>query len=106
MGDKNEGFQLKMGIKANKKNLAATKNKALKLPSSENKLGSFSERLQQLAGDKPARTFAIELGISPSTFHQYFKGQSEPTRPVLSAIADKTNVSLQWLINGTGPMRK
>ena len=87
-------------------NLADGETSPLKLPSSLRELGSFSDRLKTLAGEKAARTFAIELGISPSTFHQYFKGQSEPTRPVLSVIADKTGVNLQWLIDGTGPMRK
>lgn len=87
-------------------NLAEGLTNLEKLPSSSIELGSFSDRLKILAGEKAARTFAIELGISPSTFHQYFKGQSEPTRPVLSAIADKTGVNLQWLIDGAGPMRK
>ncbi len=87
-------------------NLAEDEASSKKLPSLINKLGSFSDRLKILAGEKAARTFAIELGISPSTFHQYFKGQSEPTRPVLSVIADRTGVNLQWLIDGTGPMKK
>lgn len=95
-----------MRNKADNRNLAVDKIDDEKLPSSESELGSFSKRLHIIANGKPARTLALELGISPSTFHQYFKGQSEPTRPVLSIIADKTGVNLSWLIDGTGPMRK
>lgn len=87
-------------------NLAVVSKKPKKLPSSDAKLGSFSQRLQLIAGEKKPRPFAVELGIPPSTFHQYFTGQSEPTRPVLSVIADKTGVNLQWLVDGTGPMMK
>ncbi len=95
-----------MRNKADNRNLAVEKIDDEKLPSLESELGSFSKRLHIIANGKPARTLALELGISPSTFHQYFKGQSEPTRPVLSIIADKTGVNLSWLIDGTGPMRK
>lgn len=97
---------MKTAVQAKNTNLAVDVNENKKLPSSRNEHGSFSDRLKILAGDKAARTLALELGISPSTFHQYFKGQSEPTRPVLSVIADKTGVSLQWLVDGTGPMRR
>ena len=90
----------------NLKNLAVKQKNCQELPSINSELGSFSERLQLIIGDKKARSFAIELGIPPSTFHQYLKGQSEPTRPVLSVIADKTRVNMQWLVDGNGPMMK
>lgn len=90
----------------NLQNLAVKQKNCQVLPSINSELGSFSERLQLIIGDKKARSFAIELGIPPSTFHQYLKGQSEPTRPVLSVIADKTKVNMQWLVDGNGPMMK
>lgn len=97
---------MKNTIKDKSQNLAVENNFPKKLPSSDLQLGSFSERLQLIAGGRKPRPFALELGIPPSTFHQYFNGQSEPTRPVLSVIADKTGVNMQWLVDGNGPMMK
>lgn len=81
------------------------KTASSKVPSLEDKDGTFADRLRILVGNKSARAFAAEMNISSSGFHQYLKGKSEPSRPTLSVIADKMNVSLEWLINGTGPMR-
>lgn len=69
-------------------------------------VGTFSERLRSLVGEQSARSFAAELNISPSGFHQYLTGKSDPTRIVLSLIANKTGACLQWLVDGTGPMLK
>ncbi len=88
------------------KKMELQKAKIEKVPTSEVEVGTFSDRLKKLVGEKSARAFAADLNISSSGFHQYLKGQSEPTRPVLSIIADKTGVNLSWLIDGTGPMRK
>ncbi|OGK06579.1 MAG: hypothetical protein A2W80_13750 [Candidatus Riflebacteria bacterium GWC2_50_8] len=67
-------------------------------------VGTFSERLRCLIGEQSARSFAAELNISSSGLHQYLTGKSDPTRVVLSLIANKTGAHLQWLVDGTGPM--
>ncbi|MDD2998344.1 MAG: S24 family peptidase [Candidatus Riflebacteria bacterium] len=80
-----------------------TGNKSVNL---KREVGTFSERLRVLVGDRSARSFAAELNISSSGLHQYLTGKSDPTRTVLSLIADKTGVCLQWLVDGTGPILK
>lgn len=82
------------------------KNNDLKVPTSPKKVGTFSDRLKTILGDNSARSFAAECNISSSAFHQYLKGKSEPTRAVLSAIANKSGCSLEWLVDGTGPVKK
>jgi len=38
-----------------------------------------------------------------STLSRYFSG-SEPTRPMLAAVADAANVPIEWLVTGQGPI--
>lgn len=77
-----------------------------KLPSSDNQLGNFSERLCSILGKQSARAFAMRAGISTTAFHHYLKGNSEPTRPVMIAIAQTAGVNIEWLTTGAGPMKK
>lgn len=68
--------------------------------------GRFCDRLKIAIGNQTARKFAIDNGISTTALHQYLTGKSEPTRPVVFAIAKGAGVNLDWLITGHGPMRK
>jgi len=86
--------------------MEATSGKIVKLPTQAERVGSFADRLRLLVGEQSARSFAADLNISSSGFHQYLKGKSEPVRAVLSLIARKTGANLEWLIDGTGPMLK
>lgn len=70
------------------------------------KIRDFSERLRLLIGNQSARSFAASLNLSSSGLHQYLKGKSDPSRAVLSLIANKTGASLEWLVDGNGPMLK
>lgn len=76
------------------------------VPTYLDKVGTFADRLRILVGEKSARSLAVELNISSSGFHQYLTGRSDPGRAVLSSIADKMSVNLDWLVDGRGPMRK
>ena len=60
----------------------------------------FPSRLKQAMGSKSIRGFARECGFSDTVLRQYLSGQSEPTRPVLLAIARAADVSLEWLAAG------
>lgn len=42
---------------------------------------------------------AKRSGTAPNTIRRYF-GKSEPTRPLLVAIARASNVSVEWLATG------
>lgn len=70
-----------------------------------NESGEFPDRLRQIIGDRSVRSFARHCGISDSVMRQYLNGKSEPTRPVLLAIACCTGVAVEWLATGTGPMK-
>lgn len=61
---------------------------------------SFSERLTTVLGGKSGRAFSKETGISYSTLHNYLSGVSYPTLENLITLADKANVSLEWLATG------
>jgi transcriptional regulator with XRE-family HTH domain len=65
-------------------------------------INSFPKRLKMAIGNKSARAFAIECGLSPTGLHQYLSGKSEPTRPAILAIANTAKVNLEWLITGEG----
>jgi phage repressor protein C with HTH and peptisase S24 domain len=64
------------------------------------KVDQFPARLKQAVGDKSIRGFARDCGFSDTVLRQYLNGQSEPTRPVLLAIARTANVSVEWLATG------
>jgi transcriptional regulator with XRE-family HTH domain len=72
---------------------------------SEEELCPFAERLKACIGDDSLRAFASKAGISPTALRQYLIGKSEPTRPMLLAIAHTAGVNVAWLATGDGPMR-
>ncbi|MGL6025949.1 MAG: LexA family transcriptional regulator [Vibrio sp.] len=61
---------------------------------------TFSERLLNVLGGKSGRAFAKETGISYSTLHNYLSGVSSPTLENLITLAEKANVSIEWLATG------
>lgn len=70
----------------------------------ENGHSSFAGRLLSTITNKhkSVRSFALENGFAPSAMALYTSGKSEPTRPVLCAIAKALDVSLEWLATGNG----
>ncbi|EAT15343.1 helix-turn-helix transcriptional regulator [Desulfuromonas acetoxidans] len=66
--------------------------------------GQFPDRLKMGIGDKSIRAFSSISGVSEGVIRRYLSGKSEPTRPVLIALADASNVTVQWLATGEGPM--
>lgn len=76
------------------------------LTADESNRKGFAERLTQLLDSRSASSFARACGFSQTSMTKYLKGLQEPTRPNLIAIAKEGNVNLEWLMCGTGPMRK
>lgn len=60
---------------------------------------TFSERIKSLRSslNKTQKEFANFLGIPQSTLSSYENGKINPTIDVVSEIADKCNVSIDWL---------
>jgi transcriptional regulator with XRE-family HTH domain len=66
---------------------------------------AFVARVEAVAAELGSRAeLAKRAGIAPSSLQNYVDG-SEPTRPVLIALARAARVSLGWLAGGSGPKR-
>jgi phage repressor protein C with HTH and peptisase S24 domain len=69
-----------------------------------NEKQAFVERLRTIlthwpSGDRLARS----VGVSPSAFRKWLKGEAEPSRERLVALAHATGVGVAWLADGDGP---
>ncbi len=64
----------------------------------------FVARLQLVAAEWPsADRLAKATGVSASAFRKWLKGEAEPSRDRLVALAAAAGVSLAWLAQGEGP---
>lgn len=64
-------------------------------------------RLQQLlqAESVSRSEFAEKIGIAPATVTHLLSGRNKPSYEIICAISSHfPNISLDWLINGTGKM--
>jgi phage repressor protein C with HTH and peptisase S24 domain len=65
---------------------------------------AFVARLHTILGHWPsADRLARAMGVSPSAFRKWLKGEAEPSRERLVALADAASVSVGWLARGEGP---
>ncbi len=65
---------------------------------------AFVTRLQQIVRHWPsADRLARAVGVSPSAFRKWLKGEAEPSRERLVALADAASVPIAWLAKGEGP---
>ncbi len=65
---------------------------------------AFVTRLQTVLSHWPsADRLARAVGVSPSAFRKWLRGEAEPSRERLVALADAARVSIAWLAKGEGP---
>jgi phage repressor protein C with HTH and peptisase S24 domain len=65
---------------------------------------AFVSRLHTILRHWPsADRLARAMGVSPSAFRKWLKGEAEPSRERLVALADAASVSVGWLARGEGP---
>jgi phage repressor protein C with HTH and peptisase S24 domain len=65
---------------------------------------AFVERLQIILGHWPsADRLARAMSVSPSAFRKWLKGEAEPSRERLVALARTSGVGVAWLAEGEGP---
>jgi phage repressor protein C with HTH and peptisase S24 domain len=63
----------------------------------------FLARLQHVLQQWPsADRLARATGVSPSAFRKWLRGEAEPSRERLVALAQAAGVSVGWLANGEG----
>ncbi len=65
---------------------------------------AFIARLQEIVRHWPsADRLARATGVSPSAFRKWLRGDAEPSRERLVALAKAAGVSVGWLASGEGP---
>ena len=65
---------------------------------------AFVARLNMILRHWPsADRLARAMGVSPSAFRKWLKGEAEPSRERLVALAAAASVSVGWLARGEGP---
>jgi phage repressor protein C with HTH and peptisase S24 domain len=65
---------------------------------------AFVARLHAILRHWPsADRLARAMGVSPSAFRKWLKGEAEPSRERLVALADAASVPVGWLARGEGP---
>ena len=73
-------------------------------PSSAPELGRFAARISSLAREAGGYSaLARSCGVSESVVRKWARGESEPSRSHLVALAHAAGVSLTWLGTGQGP---
>ncbi len=64
---------------------------------------AFVERLRMILANWPsADRLAREMKVSPSAFRKWLKGEAEPSRERLVALAHAAGVGVAWLAEGAG----
>lgn len=65
---------------------------------------AFVGRLRRIVSHwRSADRLARTMGVSPSAFRKWLKGEAEPSRERLVALAEAAGVSIAWLAQGEGP---
>jgi phage repressor protein C with HTH and peptisase S24 domain len=65
---------------------------------------AFAERLKQAAKNREIGELASKVGVAPATLYRWLNAQFEPSLPKLAELAEAMDVSLAWLVTGTGPI--
>jgi phage repressor protein C with HTH and peptisase S24 domain len=65
---------------------------------------AFAERLKQAAKNRQIGELASKVGVAPATLYRWLNAQFDPSLPKLAELAEAMNVSLAWLVTGTGPI--
>ncbi len=68
-------------------------------------LESLKKRLLLLKGNRSIKEFAESLGLPVSTVYYYLNGR-EPALSFLLRVANRMNVSEEWLLTGRGNIFK
>src|ERR1700761_5976776 len=65
---------------------------------------AFVDRLKTILAHWPSTDrLARAMGVSPSAFRKWLKGEAEPSRERLVALAHAAGVGVAWLAEGEGP---
>ncbi|TDB51522.1 helix-turn-helix domain-containing protein [Photorhabdus khanii] len=65
-----------------------------------NEIAQFKDRLKQAIGNESGNSFAKRCGISEAALRTYLSGKTYPSLDKLAILAEKCEVSIEWLANG------
>lgn len=65
-------------------------------------MDTIGNRLKQVRGKLSGEQFAAQFGLNAQTIYRYERGTRKPGTKFLQMVANKTGVSLEWLIAGDG----
>lgn len=66
---------------------------------------SIAERIREQRGRVSRKIFAEQIGIHQQTLYLYEKGKKIPEFETIKKISDRLKISIEWLMDGVGPMR-
>ena len=71
-------------------------------------MSNFQERFTMLVDSYPGTDvqLAKKIGVSKQTVSAWKSGERSPRKPTIIAVADKCNVSLEWLMGFDVPREK
>lgn len=64
----------------------------------------FRSRLERLIGEEKPFPWSKRIGLTPGVFNRMWNDGIPPKADALMLISEKTGVSLNWLVMGSGPM--
>ncbi|WP_340617202.1 helix-turn-helix domain-containing protein [Xenorhabdus entomophaga] len=66
-----------------------------------NEITQFKDRLRQAMGNESGNSLAKRCGISEAAIRTYLSGKTYPSLDKLALLAEKCEVSIEWLANGS-----
>lgn len=66
----------------------------------------FHARLSAIIGKESPFAWAERIGIPKGTFHRVWNEGTVPGPDHLRRIAEKTGITIDWLLTGDGPMKR
>lgn len=66
----------------------------------------IGERLKIVRDKESREVFAAKIGIHPQSLYRYEQGGRSVDSSVISAVCSEYGISSDWLIFGTGPIRR
>ncbi len=67
---------------------------------------SIGERLKSIRGRESREEFSAKIGVHPQSLYRYEQGGRSVDSSLIASICTLYDISSEWLIFGTGPMRR
>ena len=68
-------------------------------------MGTLGARIKVLRGNESQESFASKIEISKGSLGRYERDENSPSADVLLKICSKADISVEWLLTGSGSMK-